>query len=136
MSSCQIFSSSSSTAYRLLSTRTHSSSTAATPRVLSRSLRLPEISVDEPLKSESKSKPNRKDVIESNPNKGKKDVVPGNQGHNQVQDEFEEEGISISKIQVPRQKYIPVPKAELLDAIISTMLNSQDDKDQFLLISS
>ncbi|KAJ4727971.1 DUF3754 family protein [Melia azedarach] len=132
----QIFSSSSSTAYRLLSTRTHSSSTAATPRVLSRSLRLPEISVDEPLKSESKSKPNRKDVIESNPNKGKKDVVPGNQGHNQVQDEFEEEGISISKIQVPRQKYIPVPKAELLDAIISTMLNSQDDKDQFLLISS
>lgn len=130
MLSCQILSSSSSTTHRLLTSRTLSSSTASALKVASSSLRLPELSIDEPFKSENKSKPNKKDVIESNTKKLKKDVMPSNQ------DEDEDERISISRIQVPRQKYIPISKAELLDAIVSKMLHSQDDKDQFLLISS
>ncbi|KAL9430464.1 hypothetical protein AB3S75_025787 [Citrus x aurantiifolia] len=130
MLSCQILSSSSSTTHRLLTSRTLSSSTASALKVASSSLRLPELSIDEPFKSEYKSKPNKKDVIESNTKKLKKDVMPSNQ------DEDEDERISISRIQVPRQKYIPISKAELLDAIVSKMLHSQDDKDQFLLISS
>ncbi|KAL9435396.1 hypothetical protein AB3S75_021633 [Citrus x aurantiifolia] len=130
MLSCQILSSSSSTTHRLLTSRTLSSSTASALKVASSSLRLPELSIDEPFKSEYKSKPNKKDVIESNTKKLKKDVMPSNQ------DEDEDERISISRIQVPRQKYIRISKAELLDAIVSKMLHSQDDKDQFLLISS
>ncbi|KAH9787130.1 DUF3754 family protein [Citrus sinensis] len=130
MLSCQILSSSSSTTHRLLTSRTLSSSTASALKVASSSLRLPELSIDEPFKSEYKSKPNKKDVIESNTKKLKKDVMPSNQ------DEDEDERISISRIQVPRQKHIRISKAELLDAIVSKMLHSQDDKDQFLLISS
>ena len=57
------------------------------------------------------------------------------------EEEEEEEGVSISTIQVPRQKYIPVPKAELLDAIVLMMFQSHqddddDDSQQFLLLSS
>jgi hypothetical protein len=57
----------------------------------------------------------------------------------QEEEEEEEEGVSISTIQVPRQKYIPVPKAELLDAIVLMMFQSHqddDDSQQFLLLSS
>ncbi|PPD72447.1 hypothetical protein GOBAR_DD30646 [Gossypium barbadense] len=43
----------------------------------------------------------------------------------------------ISRIQVPRQKYIPVSKAELLDAIVSSLFESRDeDARQFRLLSS
>lgn len=49
----------------------------------------------------------------------------------------------ISRIPVPRHKHIPVSKAQLLDAIVSTFFNSNhgDDHDHhdaqhFLLISS
>ncbi|XP_021897198.1 uncharacterized protein LOC110814140 isoform X3 [Carica papaya] len=50
-------------------------------------------------------------------------------------DDDEEEGIS--KIRVPRQKYIPVSKSELLDGIISALFDSKDeDANQFLLFSS
>ncbi|PPS11973.1 hypothetical protein GOBAR_AA08682 [Gossypium barbadense] len=42
----------------------------------------------------------------------------------------------ISRIQVPRQKYIPVSKAELLDAIVSSLFESRDeDARQFRLLS-
>jgi hypothetical protein len=66
-----------------------------------------------------------------------RDFVPGKDG--QEQDE-EDEGVSMSTIQVPRQKYIPVSKAELLDAIVLMMFESQqddgDDAHHFLLLSS
>ncbi|XP_040999934.1 uncharacterized protein LOC121246027 isoform X8 [Juglans microcarpa x Juglans regia] len=70
-----------------------------------------------------------------------KDFVPrkDEQEQNKKQGEEEEEGISISKLQVPRQKYISVSKAELLDAIVSMMFESQkdgDDSHEFLLLSS
>ncbi|KAJ0110396.1 hypothetical protein Patl1_00738 [Pistacia atlantica] len=121
--------SSSPTMYCLSTTHTLSCTTITPSRDPTASLRLPETSMDEPLKSESKPKPNS-DVIESTSKKTKKDVAPGDQ------DQEEEEQISISRIQVPRQKYISVSKAELLDAIVSVMFHSQDDRDQFLLIAS
>lgn len=64
--------------------------------------------------------------------KKNKDFLPGKVGE-------EEDGVSISRIQVPRQKYIPVSKAELLDAVVLMMFESQQDDDdahQFLLLSS
>ncbi|XP_059457263.1 uncharacterized protein LOC132187106 [Corylus avellana] len=64
--------------------------------------------------------------------KKNKDFLPGKVGE-------EEDGVSISRIQVPRQKYIPVSKAELLDAVVLMMFESQqddDDANQFLLLSS
>ncbi|XP_062154881.1 uncharacterized protein LOC133862961 isoform X2 [Alnus glutinosa] len=71
-------------------------------------------------------------VIEKN-----RDFVPGKDGQEQNE---EDEGISMSTIQVPRQKYIPVSKAELLDAIVLMMFESQqddgDDAHHFLLLSS
>lgn len=123
--------STSPTMYCLSTTPTLSSTTITPSRDPTASLRLPEISMDEPLKSESKPKPNS-DVIESASKKTKKDVAPGDQD----EEEEEEEQISISRVQVPRQKYISVSKAELLDAILSVMFHSQDDRDQFLLIAS
>ncbi|XP_044494773.1 uncharacterized protein LOC123217730 isoform X2 [Mangifera indica] len=115
--------------YCLSKTHTLSATTIAPSRDPTASLRLPEIQMDKPLKSEFELKPNS-DVIESTSKKMKKDVAPGDQ------DEEEEEQISISRIQVPRQKYISVSKVELLDAIVSVMFHSQDDSDQFLLIAS
>ncbi|XAR62907.1 hypothetical protein NMG60_11022644 [Bertholletia excelsa] len=41
----------------------------------------------------------------------------------------------VSGIQVPRQRYISISKAELLDAIVK-MFESQEEIDQFLLLSS
>ncbi|KAK2649890.1 hypothetical protein Ddye_017379 [Dipteronia dyeriana] len=126
MSSSQILSSSSSSTDCRLSAATRNlsrkiSATATLKVPSSCSLRLQEVSVNGPLKSE------KNEVLESIPKKIKKDVAPQDQ----------DEGISISRIQVPRQKYITVSKTELLDAIVSTMFHSEDhDKDQFLLISS
>lgn len=52
-------------------------------------------------------------------------------------DEDEDEEPGISRIQVPRQKYIPVSKAELLDAVVSSLFESRDeDARQFRLLSS
>ena len=78
--------------------------------------------------------------------KKKRDFVPKQddpeeEQQQQQEEEEEEEGVSISRIKVPRQKYIPVSKAELLDAIVLKMFQSQqDDGDgdtqQFLLLSS
>ncbi|KAM1513117.1 hypothetical protein ACFX1Z_024586 [Malus domestica] len=64
------------------------------------------------------------------------DVVPD---HNQGEEEEEDHGIS--KIPVPRQKYIPVPKAELLDGVVLNLFkdsNGEDDDElqSFLLLSS
>ena len=42
---------------------------------------------------------------------------------------------AISGIQVPRQKYIPISKSDLLDAIV-LKFDSQQDVDHFLLLSS
>lgn len=42
---------------------------------------------------------------------------------------------AISGIEVPRQRYIPISKSDLLDAIV-LMLESQEDIDHFVLLSS
>ena len=41
----------------------------------------------------------------------------------------EDEEVGISKLQVPRQKYIPVSKSDLLDSIVSMMFKSDDPDD-------
>ncbi|CAK7348585.1 unnamed protein product [Dovyalis caffra] len=55
-------------------------------------------------------------------------------------DEEQEEEKGISKIQVSREKYIPVSKTELLDAVLLNLFDSQnddnDEANQFLLLSS
>lgn len=50
----------------------------------------------------------------------------------------DEEGVGISKIQVPRQKHIPISKSHLLDAILSNMFNQDQDDDahHFRLLTS
>ncbi|KAL5549614.1 hypothetical protein UlMin_004845 [Ulmus minor] len=52
----------------------------------------------------------------------------------------EEEDKGISKIQVPRQSYIPVSKSELLDGVLSNMWRAGDDEDHgeqgFLLLTA
>lgn len=50
----------------------------------------------------------------------------------------EEEGSGKQKriVQIPRQKYIPVSKAELLDAIVFSMFDNPEDARQFLDMSS
>ncbi|XP_022992156.1 uncharacterized protein LOC111488573 isoform X1 [Cucurbita maxima] len=65
---------------------------------------------------------------------------PNNNG-DMADDDFQDKGIS--RIPVPRQKHIPVSKAQLLDAIVSTFFNSNHDDDDddpdaqhFLLLSS
>ncbi|CAN1762350.1 hypothetical protein LINPERHAP1_LOCUS8322 [Linum perenne] len=50
--------------------------------------------------------------------------------------EEEEDEKGISRIRVPRQKYIPVSKADILDAILLKFFDSQDEADQFLNLSS
>ncbi|KAF3947333.1 hypothetical protein CMV_026518 [Castanea mollissima] len=103
-----------------------------------------EMSTEPPMESRTD------DVIEMTPTKKKKkkkrDFVPKQddpeeEKQQQQEKEEEEEGVSISRIKVPRQKYISVSKAELLDAIVLKMFQSQqDDGDgdtqQFLLLSS
>ena len=104
-----------------------------------------EMSTEPPMESRTD------DVIEMTPTKKKKkkrDFVPKQddpeeekQQQQQKEEEEEEEGVSISRIKVPRQKYIPVSKAELLDAIVLKMFQSQQDNgdgdtQQFLLLSS
>ena len=105
-----------------------------------------EMSTEPPMESRTD------DVIEMTPTKKKKkkkrDFVPKQddpeeekQQQQQEEEEEEEEGVSISRIKVPRQKYIPVSKAELLDAIVLKMFQSQQDDgggdtQQFLLLSS
>ncbi|KAK7325345.1 hypothetical protein VNO77_29507 [Canavalia gladiata] len=62
--------------------------------------------------------------------------VPGVRDDEQDEDEDEDE-VGISKVQVPRQKHIPVSKSQLLDAILSTMFNQhQDDAHHFHLLTS
>lgn len=54
-------------------------------------------------------------------------------------DDDDDDEVGISKIQVPRQKHIPVSKSQLLDAILSTMFNQiQHDADahHFRLLTS
>ncbi|XP_034207730.1 uncharacterized protein LOC117621396 isoform X2 [Prunus dulcis] len=70
-------------------------------------------------------------------NQKQNNVVP----ENQEEEEEEEEEHGISKIPVPRQKYIPVSKAELLDGVVSTVFQDKNgDEDDalqyFLLLSS
>ncbi|KAE8700961.1 putative plastid-lipid-associated protein 10 [Hibiscus syriacus] len=63
------------------------------------------------------------------------DVVP--RLKNEEDDEEEEEEPGISRIQVSRQRYIPVSKAELLDAIVSSLFDSrEEDARQFRLLAS
>lgn len=124
-------------------TKTHSSSI----RIRCSSLTgFQEMSTEPPMESRTD------DVIRMTPTKKKKknkrDFVPKQddpeeekQQQQQEEEEEEEEGVSISRIKVPRQKYIPVSKAELLDAIVLKMFQSQQDDgggdtQQFLLLSS
>ncbi|XP_060669499.1 uncharacterized protein LOC107428209 [Ziziphus jujuba] len=68
-----------------------------------------------------------------------KNGVQGNRGEEgeEEEEEEEEEGKGISRIRVPRQKYITISKAELLDGIVSNMFDSDaDDTKHFLLLSS
>ncbi|KAF3430935.1 hypothetical protein FNV43_RR25665 [Rhamnella rubrinervis] len=68
-----------------------------------------------------------------------KDGIPENEA-----EDGEEEGKGISRIQVPRQKYIPVSKAELLHGIVLNLFRCQDEDEdeddddiqQFSLLSS
>ncbi|XP_030468310.2 uncharacterized protein LOC115686996 isoform X1 [Syzygium oleosum] len=48
-------------------------------------------------------------------------------------DDYEEKPERV--VQVPRQKYIPITKAQLLDAILMTAFDNQDDALQFLNVS-
>ncbi|XP_057781212.1 uncharacterized protein LOC130999635 [Salvia miltiorrhiza] len=47
----------------------------------------------------------------------------------------EDKRTSSSGIQVPRQRYVPVSKSELLDAIVSSMFPSPEEARQFLALS-
>ncbi|XP_020538554.1 uncharacterized protein LOC105642744 isoform X2 [Jatropha curcas] len=87
------------------------------------SLKVQELSMEEPLESTL----DMKEVVTLMQN-DKNDPVPGGQE--------EEEDKGISKIRVARQKYIPVSKAELLDAIVLKLFDSQDEANEFLLLSS
>ncbi|KAL6134852.1 hypothetical protein ACLB2K_067080 [Fragaria x ananassa] len=52
------------------------------------------------------------------------------------EDDEDEEDQAISNVPVPRQKYIPVSKAELLDGVVSKLFRDDDgDLEQFLLLS-
>ncbi|KAE8703616.1 putative plastid-lipid-associated protein 10 [Hibiscus syriacus] len=63
------------------------------------------------------------------------DVVPRLKNENDDDDEEEKPGIY--RIQVSRQKYIPVSKAELLDAVVSRLFDSrEEDARQFRLLAS
>jgi hypothetical protein len=84
------------------------------------SLRLQELSIQEPLEES-------REIFRLQTQNDENDPVP--------RDQEEERGIS--KIQVSREKYIPVSKAELLDAVLLKLFDSQDDDaNQFLLLSS
>lgn len=58
--------------------------------------------------------------------KSKKQRDEENQQH---RDGDEDEEVGISKLQVPRQKYIPVSKSDLLDSIVSMIFKSDDPDD-------
>lgn len=73
---------------------------------------------------------------------GKKNGIPKGEEDDDNEEE-EEEGKGISKIRVPRQKYIQVSKADLLSGILSNIFRAsavdyQDDDEvkDFLLLSS
>ncbi|ESQ39335.1 hypothetical protein EUTSA_v10001331mg [Eutrema salsugineum] len=54
-----------------------------------------------------------------------------------VEDDDSEEEEGISSVHVPREKYISVSKSDLVDGIVTTLLDSQDgDADIFLLLAS
>ncbi|PON87710.1 hypothetical protein TorRG33x02_165540 [Trema orientale] len=72
---------------------------------------------------------------------GKKMMMKRQEAHEgEEEEEEEEEGKGISKIKVPRQKYIPISKTELLSGILSNVFHATDDDDDqvqdFLLLSS
>ncbi|KAJ8898768.1 hypothetical protein K2173_005095 [Erythroxylum novogranatense] len=95
------------------------------------SLRVEELSRKEPLESSSVIG----DVFRMTRNENV--LVPKYQDEEEEDDDEEEDERGISKVQVSRQKYIPVSKAELLDAIVLKLLDHfQDDVEQFLHLSS
>jgi len=59
-------------------------------------------------------------------------------GEGGVEDDDSEEEEGISSIHVPREKYINVSKSDLVNGIVTKLLDSQDggDADIFLLLSS
>lgn len=70
------------------------------------------------------------------------DTIPEKEAREE-DDKEDEEGKGISKIRVPRQKYIPVSKSDLLSGILSNMFptssvvdRDDDEVKHFLLLSS
>ncbi|GAU34851.1 hypothetical protein TSUD_259310 [Trifolium subterraneum] len=58
-----------------------------------------------------------------------------NDNNKKKKDKDDDGEVGISKIQVPRQKHIPVSKSQLLDAILSIMFD-QDAAHHFRLLTS
>lgn len=110
--------------YRLV-LRTDSSS-----RIPRCSFRVQELSREEPL--ESQLDMSRVFTLTQS---DKNDRVLG-EGLEEEEEQEEEDEKGISKIRVARQKYIPVSKAEILNAIALKLFESQDDADEFRLLSS
>ncbi|XP_038684127.1 uncharacterized protein LOC119984326 isoform X2 [Tripterygium wilfordii] len=95
------------------------------------SLGVQELSMDEPVESE----PSVREVLRSTQNR-ENDLSSGGEGKDEKEGDDDGDDKGISRIQVPRQSYIPVSKAELLDAIVLRMFDSPDEAHQFVLISS
>lgn len=66
------------------------------------------------------------------------DIPPAEDGREGgVEDDDSEEEEGISSIHVPREKYINVSKSDLVNGIVTKLLDPQDgDADIFLLLSS
>ncbi|KAJ4892488.1 hypothetical protein Rs2_32236 [Raphanus sativus] len=65
-------------------------------------------------------------------------LPPTGEGGVEEDDDPEEEEEKISSVHVPREKYINVSKSDLVNSIVTTLLDSQDggDADIFLLLAS
>ncbi|GAV79245.1 DUF3754 domain-containing protein [Cephalotus follicularis] len=96
------------------------------------SLRVHEISMEEPLESDSQHLRGREEDVMFSSQEDQKFTPP------KVDNEEEADDKGISRIQVPRQRHIPVSKAELLDAILVNMFDDSRDEDSqdFVLVSS
>lgn len=62
-------------------------------------------------------------------------IVRESDGDLKATEDGEESSGRISVVQVPRPRYISVSKSELLNAIVSTMFESQVKADQFIRLS-
>uniref|UniRef100_A0A2P2LBU2 Uncharacterized protein LOC105126210 isoform X2 n=1 Tax=Rhizophora mucronata TaxID=61149 RepID=A0A2P2LBU2_RHIMU len=96
------------------------------------SLRVQELSLEEQVES----RPVMREFFGLTQNNDRNASRMQEGGQEEKEEEEKEEEKGISKIRVARQKYIPVSKAELMNAIVLKLFDSQDDADQFILLSS